>query len=194
MTTTRRFTAAAALTALLVAVMTTSARADGGRRTNHCIHPAGADLNQVYETNDAFVTPFCGDGHVGDWWRPLLRWVAAATHEVTPEGYQPVGETPQLDFLAKLESARYVIDAGTPRQRTFAFDADELLITTGTLADGTEFVAYAPRLHPLTPGDHTIDLYVTMSAESWDGLGLEAEHHLPPGELLINSVQLTVHR
>jgi hypothetical protein len=195
MTTTRRLTATAAMTALLVSMITTgAAAADGGRWANHCINPAGADLNQVYETNDAFVTPFCGDGRVGDWWRPLIRWVGAATHEVIPEGYEPVGETPQLDFLAKLESARYVIDAGTGRQRTFTFDADELLIATGTLPDGTEFVSFTPRLQPLMAGDHTIDIYATMSAENWDGLGLEEGNYLPPGELLLSSVQLTVHR
>jgi len=182
------------MAALLGSVITPSAAADGGRRTNHCINRAGADLNELYETNDAFATPFCGDGHVGDWWRPLIRWVGAATHEVIPERYQPVGETPQLDFLAKLESARYAIDAGTDRQQTFTFDADELLIATGTLPDGTEFVAYTPRLHPLMAGDHTIDLYATMSAESWDGLGLEEGDYLPRGELLLSSVQLTVHR
>jgi hypothetical protein len=192
-TTTRRLTAAAAMTALLVSATTTSAAASGGR-ANHCVNRAGVDLNELYETNDAFVTPFCSDAHAGDWWRPLVRWVVAATHDVIPEGYEPVGETPRLDFLAKLESARYVVDAGTDREQTFVVDADELLIDTGTLPDGTEYVSYTPRLHPLVPGEHTIDIYATMSAETWDGLGLDEGNHVPPGELLIGSVQLTVHR
>ena len=32
-----------------------------------------------------------------------------------------------------------------------------------------------------------------MSAESWDGLGLEEGHYLPPDELLLSSVTLSVH-
>jgi hypothetical protein len=190
---TRRLTGALAAAALVLTLTATPATAQGARRANHCFNPAGIDLNETYETDDAFVTAFCGDGHVGDWWRPLLRWVGAPTHDVIPEDYEPVGETPQLDFLAKLASARYVVDAGTAREQTLTFEADELVIVTGTLPDGSEFVAFTPRLHPLTPGDHTIDRYATMSAETWDGLGLDEEHRLPPGELLLGSVTLTVH-
>jgi hypothetical protein len=189
----RTRTGALAVAAVLLTLTTTPAIAEAGDRANHCDSPSGIDLNEAYDTDDAFATLFCSDGHAGDWWRPLVRWVGAPTHDVTPEGYEPVGETPQLDFLAKLASTRYVIDAGTGHEQALTFDPDELLIVTGTLADGSEFVAYTPRLHPLTPGEHTIDLYATMSAESWDGLGLQEEHRLPPGELLLISVTLTVH-
>jgi hypothetical protein len=187
-----RWTGAFATAALLLTLTANPAAAATERRSNHCVSPAGIDLNELYDTNDAFATPFCGEGHAGDWWRPHIRWVGAPTHDVTPDGYEPVGETPRLDFLAKLTSARYVVDAGTAREQTFTFDADELVITNGTLPDGSEFVAFTPRLRPMTPGDHTIDLYATMSDDSWDGLGLEEEHHLPAGELLLSSVSLTV--
>ena len=188
----RRLLGAVGTAALLLASTATPAAAEAESRANHCINPIGIDLNEVYETNDAFVTPFCGDGYAGDWWRPLIRWVGASNHDVIPETYEPIGETPQLDFLAKLASARYVVDAGTPGERTFTFTANQLLIATGSLADDTAFVAYTPRLRPLPPGDHTIDLYATMSAETWDGLSLEPESYLPAGEQHLSSVSLTV--
>lgn len=64
-----------AAAAVLLTLTGAPAGADAGRRANQCINPAGVDLNQVYDTNDAFVTPFCGDCHVGDWWRPLVSSV-----------------------------------------------------------------------------------------------------------------------
>jgi hypothetical protein len=188
-----RRTATALATLLAVGlVLVTAPQAGAAGRANHCINPAGLDLNEVYATNDAFVTPFCGGGHAGDWWRPLLRWVGASTYDVAPEGYEPIGDTPQQDFAAKLQSARYVIDAGSPSAQQLSFTAADLLVTLGSLSDDLEFVSFTPRIHPLAVGHHTIDIYVTMSADSWDGLGLEDEHRAPAGEALINSVELTV--
>lgn len=164
------------------------------RPANHCVNPAGADLNAVYQTNDAFITPFCTDAHSGDWWRPLLRWLGAATHDVIPEGYIPSGATPRADFLGKLQSARYVVDAGTARERSYTVEVRRLIIATGEVPDGTEFVAFTPRLHPLPPGAHTVDIYVTLSEENWDGLGLEPENHSAAGESLVSSVAFVVHK
>jgi hypothetical protein len=48
-------------------------------------------------------------------------------------------------------------------------------------------------MHPLPPGDHTVDEYVTLSADFWDGLGLDPTMNLiPAGESLAVSVQFRV--
>jgi hypothetical protein len=161
---------------------------------NHCINPAGVDLNELYATDDAFVTPFCTDAHTGDRWRPIERWVVAATFETIPPDFEPSAATPRDDYLAKLRSARYVVDAGTRRERSYTFAARHLLVATGDLPDGTQFVALTPRLSPLPPGPHTVDIYVTLAAETWDGLGLADENHQAAGTSLVGSVEFVVHR
>ena len=163
------------------------------KKQNHCVNPAGIDLNAFYGTNDAFITPFCTVARTGDKWRPMVRWLVGDTHELIPADYVPARPTPLEDFLSKLISVRYVIDEGTKRERTYVFEANELIVVPTDLPDNSAFVTFTPRLKPLRPGEHSIDIYINMAAEHWDGLGLEAdEHSAPAGESAAPSVEFRV--
>jgi hypothetical protein len=161
---------------------------------NHCITPAGEDLNVTFGTRDAFVAPFCTEVHIGDPWRAILRIQVADSDTVFPTGYVPSRSSLDEDFLAKFVSGRYVVDAGTTRERTYRFSAAQLVVETGGIPDGTRFVRWVtPSLHPLPPGSHTVDEYVTLSADFWDGLGVDpAINLIPAGESLAGSVQFDV--
>jgi hypothetical protein len=161
---------------------------------NHCLTPAGDDLNEVFSTRDAMITPFCTEAHVGDRWRKVLRAAVAGDDFVFPAGYSPSRLPLEQDLLAKVVSLRYVVDAGSRQERTYLFTLDDLIIETGALPDGTRFARWVtPSLHPLPLGTHTVDEYTTLSAEFWDGLGLEpGVNGYPAGESLADSVQFTV--
>lgn len=164
-----------------------------GKKGNHCVNPAGVDLNEFFNTNDAFITPFCTTAHTGDKWRPIVRWLVSDTHAVIPEDYVPARPTPAEDFLSKFVSARYAIDADTRRERTYTFTADELMITFVGLPDETQFILFTPRLRPLPPGEHTIDIFITMTADHWDGTGLDPSSNFAPvGESPSPSVEFEV--
>jgi hypothetical protein len=173
-----------------------SGSAAASRTANHCITPAGEDLNQVFATRDAFVAPFCTEVHVGDRWRAILRIQVAGGDFAFPSGYEPALLPLDADFLAKLGWATYVVDAGTRHERTHTFSADDLIIQTGAIPDGTRFVRWvSPPLHPLSPGSHTVDEYATLSADFWDGLGVDPGLNLiPAGESQGGSVALEVKR
>jgi hypothetical protein len=166
------------------------------RSASHCITPAGEDLNQTFDTRDAFVAPFCTEVWTGDRWRAILRIAVAGSDPVFPSGYAPVHSSLDADFLAKFVSARYVVDAGTSRERSYSFSAGHLIVQTGAIPDGTRFVRWVtPPLHPLSPGDHTVDEYGTLSADFWDGLGLDpAINLIPAGESPASSVGFSVSR
>ena len=182
--------AALALCALALPTSAAAKRAD-----NHCISPDGTDLNALYATRDAFITPFCTEAHVGDWWRPVLRFVVGSNFDVTPQGYEPIGATPLEDFFLKFVSAEYVVDPGTRRERHYSFAVDELFIDTGSVPDGTEFARWSPRLHPLPPGPHTLAIYGTTTADFWDGVGLDpAVNFVPAGTSLAVTEEFTVIR
>jgi hypothetical protein len=163
---------------------------------NHCITPAGDDLNEILGTPDAFIAPFCTEAHVGDRWRAVLRIQVAGADFAFPAGYVPSQFPLDDDFLGKFVSGRYVVDAGTGRERTYTFSADQLVVQTGAVPDGTGFVRWTtPSLHPLPPGQHSVDEYVTLSADFWDGLGVDPGINLiPAGESLAGSVQFDVVR
>ena len=191
---TRRFGLIAALAMLLVSVGLGAGPAAAKRAENHCISPAGDDLNEVFGTRDAFVAPFCTEVHVGDRWRAVLRAQVAGEDSVFPSGYTPAVLPLDEDFLAKFIGSRYVVDAGTARERSYSFSAQRLVIENGGLPDGTRFVRWiSSSLHPLPPGEHTVDEYVTLSADFWDGLGLDPALNLSPaGETLVGSVSFEV--
>ena len=169
---------------LALLLMLGSGSATARKSANHCITPAGEDLNQVFATRDAFVAPFCTEVHVGDRWRAILRIQAAGSDFIFPAGYQPARLPLDADFLAKLVSATYVVDAGTAQERSYTFSVDDLLIQAGAIPDGTRFVRWVtPALHPLPPGSHTVDEYGTLSADFWDGLGLDPALNLIPAGL-----------
>jgi hypothetical protein len=163
------------------------------RAENHCLSPVGEDLNEALGTTDALVTPFCTEVRAGDRWRPVLRVAAAGSDYVFPSGYAPTQPALDEDFAAKLVSVRYVVDAGTAQERTYVFPATRFDLELGVFPGGV-FVRWAtPPLHPLPPGDHTVDEYVTLSADFWDGLDVDPTANLiPAGESLAVSVGFTV--
>lgn len=185
-------TAAAVVLATSLALAPGSAAA--AKPGNHCFTPTGDDLNAVFGTRDAFVAPFCSVVHVGDRWRAVLRVQAAGGDYVFPAGYAPSRVPLDDDFLAKLVSARFVVDPRTARERSYRFKAKELVIQKGGLPDGSRFVRWVtPSLHPLPPGDHTVAEYVTLGADFWDGFGLDPNVNLiPRGESAVGAVAFSV--
>ena len=153
-------------------------------RGDHCVNPAGVDLNEMFGTSDAIVSPFCTQVAVGERWRASLRVNIAGDDRVFPAGYAPSRSNLDRDFLAKFVSMRYVIDGGTKRERTLEFAASRMIVRSGALPDGTLFVNWlSPRFHPLPAGNHTVDQYITMSDDYWDGLGVDPSLNLlPEGE------------
>ncbi|HYF25331.1 MAG TPA: hypothetical protein VD931_06295 [Baekduia sp.] len=187
-----RGTLGLALLASVIALWpsTTSARAPAA---NQCVTPAGDDLNQTFATDDAFIAPFCRTARVGDHWRPIVRIAMAGSDPVFPSGFTPSAPDLLEDFFAKFVSARYVVDAGTKRERSFTFTADQLIFETGALPDGSVFVRWMPRLRPLPKGEHTVTEYLTLRADFWDGLGTDPQLNLiPAGESLVDQLAFTV--
>ena len=166
---------------LTVAPTTAIARERAG---NHCVNLGGDDLNAIFGTTDAIVAPFCTEVGVGDRWRAALRLNVAGADRVFPAGYEPSRPHLDDDFLVKFVSMTYVIDAGTRRERVLAFPTSRLVLRTGALPDGTRFIGWvSPRFSPLPPGDHTVDQYVTLSDDFWDGLGRDPViNSIPDGQ------------
>lgn len=165
----------------------------GAKKSPHCIAPTGANLNEVFNTSDAFVAPFCTEVATGAKWRPVLRWLVSNSWEFIPDGFTPTGETPIEDFLLKFEGSRYVVDAGTPREREYTFSAEELILMVVDTPDGPDFARWTPRLHPLPPGTHTVDKYDTYSDVLCDGFSEEdGGICVLAGENLAESVEFVV--
>ena len=76
----------------------------------------------------------------------------------------------------------------------YVFSPSETVVRTGELPDGTRFARWmTPRMHPLPPGTHTVHEYVTLSVDSWDGLGVEPTLNLiPAGESQAGYVEFEV--
>jgi hypothetical protein len=132
----------------------------------------------------AIVTGFCTKVPAGERWVPAAAWITNHTHEVIPAGYVPSRPTPIEDFNAKFVRAKYVVDAGTERQRSYRFSRREVL-RTGLIYPplGLPMSAWLPVLKPLPVGSHTVDIYVVMSAEHWDGFDVDpAADMIPAGK------------
>ena len=146
----------------------------------HCVSPEGIDLNALHATWHRIVTGFCPVVLAGEHWVPAGGWVTNATHELIPAGYVPAAPTPIEDFNAKFVTAPYVVDAGTRQERAYTFGSGILqkgLSYPGTPLPMTGFLAV---LGPLSVGTHTVDLYVTLGADHWDGFGLDPSSDLIP--------------
>ena len=165
----------------------------GSKKTPHCFVPNGPDLNVVMDTKDAFVAPFCTEITTGVKWRPVLRWLVADTWEYTPAGFIPTGDTPIEDFLLKFEGSRYVVDAGTRREREYTFSVEELILMVVDNPGGPDFARWTPRLHPLPPGTHTVDKYDIYSDDTCDGFSpADGGICVHAGENLSESVEFVV--
>lgn len=185
------------LSTLLVAIaslpLTPSVAEAGSKKSPQCVI-GGANLNEIYGTDDGFVVdPFCTEIATGAKWRPILRWNVAGTWEFEPEGFDPAAATPLEDFLLKFEGARYVVDAGTRQEREHFFAAEDLLLQAADVPDGWDFATWTPRLAPLSRGTHTVDKYTIFSAVHCDGIpSADGGICAPAGEHLAESVQLVV--
>jgi hypothetical protein len=159
----------------------------------HCVTPTGVDLNERYDVSDTIIAPFCQELGAGRHWTVSNAWFMSPTFLAVPDGFVAAGETPLEDFVAKFIAVKYVIDAGTNRERTYVFpNSDDL----ATFTDGI-VVAVNPltlgTLMPLGVGDHVVDSYLLFSAMHCDGLEANVEQNcLPAGETLFGTAEFTV--
>jgi hypothetical protein len=162
---------------------------------NHCISPSGADLNQVFGVSAQIVATFCTEVGAGEQWTVAEQiWAVAQTFEEVPAEFEPAGETPLADFLAKFEAVKYVIDPGTKHERTvvvstgdalFVNDVDEELDVVSPTPLGT--------LKPLPVGQHVVEAYWVFRGMHCDGLGPDpALQCFPVGETLFHTVEFEV--
>ncbi|MFD0591922.1 hypothetical protein ACFQZ4_04585 [Catellatospora coxensis] len=101
------------------------------------------------------------------------KWVRAVPPWLTATA------TEQTAFITSFQSARYVIDAGTARERTITVGPE--VLQSGTvpadvvLPAGTAGLPYvvpvSPVFRPLRPGTHTSTLFVTMAERVCTGRG-----------------------
>src|SRR5262249_43257472 len=150
------------------------------------------DLNVRYDVTGRIVTPFCSEVLAGEHWWPVDRWLTARAWLVIPAGFTPLGATPIEDFNRKFVSARYVVDPGTNQERTYSFPSASVLRTGLTVGD-FDISSWLAEFSPIAVGHHVLDLYITLSAEHWDGLGLDpAGDRLPAGETFYDEYEFDV--
>ena len=137
-----------------------------------------------------------------------------AVQPVYPDGYRPDFPAPMTDFLSKITQARYVIsrDGRTELTRTvtgrdlfrrakLGTFGDLFVAPDTTLSPGVTIYGASPEWTTLEPfdskrlklGQHTIDIYWTLTKQHCDGFAADvASNCLPAGESLTTSTQFTV--
>jgi hypothetical protein len=183
MTTLRSSQACAILTALGLSVGFMSGVAEAAPPREHsCPSPffPNSDLNERYGVNERIIgPPGCRQAFAGEQWvRAVPPWITAEDDRTAgyPSEYVPDLPNPIDDFNAKFKGARYVIDAGTAQEKTVTagpeilrkgFEVPEDLPGFGGLPFSSPV---SPVFHPLSVGNHTINVFVTMSARHCNGL------------------------
>lgn len=173
-----------AVTALLTFAITpvSAGRIDPpGRHVNACIHPSGVNFNELFGVADQFWNAICPNNlSVGEHWRPTAAWTfSEAADAIYPADYTPLRENPIDDWLAKVVAIKMVIDAGTSREKTYLFSTAEAVRTDLRISQvNPSFPAWPtafllPRMAPLSPGQHTQQMFVVLSARQCDGLSLD---------------------
>lgn len=146
------------------------------------------DLNQRYDVRERIIGPpppafddiadppeppggpGCRTALAGEKWvRAVPPWLTAT-------------EVEQAAFIASFKSARYVIDPGTPQERSITVGPEVLqsgIVPDGVvLPEGTEGLPYvvpvSPVFRPLRPGVHNSTLFVTMEERVCTGRGPSA--------------------
>lgn len=160
----------------------------------HCFSPppANLDLNDFYDISEQIVAEFCPQLNSGQQWRVPSRWFVSSqpyTPETTPAGFVPAFEdaTPVEDFLAKLAALKYVVDPGTPQEKSVVFPNDGTVFTLALPQFNAVQVGPITlgKLQPLSVGQHEVELYWVFSAMHCDGFGgVVADNCLPAGEVL----------
>ena len=168
----------------------------------HCVSPppANLDLNELHGIAAQIVAAFCPQLNAGQPWTVAQRWFVLKTFALVPEGFEPAGETPLEDFLAKFAAVKYVIDPGTSQEKTVVFPNDGTLFTR----PATVFPGGSPNreyvtpitlgpLQPLSVGDHAVDVSWVFRAMHCDGIAANIDENcLPAGETRILTVQFEV--
>jgi hypothetical protein len=156
----------------------------------HCVTPGGIDLNEALPSAQPIVSFFCTTVPARTPWRAATSWFGASTNEaVYPPGYVPKKATPIEDFIVKFAHARYVVDPGTQRERTFTFDAKNL--RRRRPPDGILWASEP--LRALEAGTHVVDIHVFLWAEHWDGVDVDPVfNRLPAGWTFFERIEFTV--
>lgn len=192
--------------AVLATSLLLSFRADSAGRVdppghqdgNHCVNASGVDLNDLYGVSEQIRTFECRVVSAGEHWIRPIWWITNTAVEsdyplVYPFGYAPMLAEPIDDFLAKLTAIRVVIDGGTPRERSYTFDASGI-VRTDIDAEELDPGAWAgipypmasimPRLLPLSVGEHFVEAYVVLSTAHCDGFTTDPDFScLPAGKI-----------
>jgi hypothetical protein len=131
---------------------------------------------------------------------------------VYPAGYRPDRQAPMQDFLSKVARARYVVSRDGRAEITRVVERRRLLDHAKLGEFGDLFVApdsgsgvtvhgAAPEWTTLEPfssrglglGEHTIEIYWTLTRQHCDGFGTDAASNcLPAGESLVTSTAFNV--
>ena len=170
---------------------------------NHCLSPEGVDANELLGVSEHLVIAgdACGPVRTGEFYVPFnpACWGVNTSWETMPGDYTPAAATPAEDFISKVRSITYVVDAGTRRARSYRFAAPDV-VRVGADRElfpisGTDqlWVCFLPKLPPLPAGDHAFEAFVEMSARSCDGLGAsESINCLPAGTTRLCRIHFTV--
>jgi hypothetical protein len=120
-----------------------------------------------------------------------------------PPDYTPYDPDPMKDFMARLESATYVLQ---PSGRTFTFTARQLRhdlypSTIGAVFGGSgqfpdawndlRALVMLPPLPPLRPGSYTVGVSVTFAGGWCDGTSDDISACLPAGTTFFYSREFT---
>lgn len=177
--------AARVLAVAVVAAGLTAAGAAGAPRDNHCMSPEGVDGNALFGVSQQLLVlgappeAGCGPVDAGESYIPLGPgcWTASNRWDVVPAGYTPSAPTPAEDFVSKVRTVSYVVDADTRQERTHRFRARDVVRVVQmrdlfpVSAPDAAMVCFLAVLPPRPPGDHTVDVHVEMGARSCDGIG-----------------------
>lgn len=165
----------------------------GDAEGNHCVTSEGRDANEVLSVSEQLLAQGtgldCGPVSAGEFYIPIggAMWFVNTSFEEVPADYTPAAPTPVEDFLAKAKSMTYVIDSGTPKEKTYSYRAGGIAVVHAESeffpASGpdTPIFMFLAKLPPLPPGDHTYTTIIEMSARHCDGLGTSEFNCLEAG-------------
>ena len=159
---------------------------------NHCVNSSGVDLNELYGISEQIREFACRQISAGEHWIRPIWWITnTAADSIYPDGYVPAQAAPLDDFISKLSAVVFVIDGGTPQERTYVFDAIDILRTDIDAKQVDPDLWDAPypmasilaRLLPLSVGEHFVEALVVLGAEHCDGFTTAPDLScLPAGE------------
>jgi hypothetical protein len=198
----------------------TTCISDNGTDVNAYFGIGGSDAIWL---NLQGLQPACQTVVKGNTFYRVTGWitqVAPGTKEgnrtikpVYPKNYKPDFPAPMDDFLSKLVQERFVVsNGGTTITKTVTFPdlvahgkfgtfGDLFVAPDTTLVPGTTIYGDAPEWTTVEPlesqmlgvGEHTIDVYWTMTKQHCDGFSTNvANDCLPAGESLVTSTTFTV--